>query len=216
MSLDILSHNITSLSNRIGQNLMLDRDIRKVIKSSILKDPLFDSQSKIVDELKICNGRTISDVALINGCLSGFEIKSERDNLSRLSEQITNYNKVFDFVTVVTNHKHLTNVSMEIPKWWGIWLVQTNDNVPVKIEVRPAEANKQTDPFSIAQFLWKEELVDLIIRRGLNLSMKNKRKWLVWEYISEELNLVELQEEVRSYLKNRVDWKVTRIKEVNQ
>lgn len=39
-----------------------------------------------------------------------FEIKSDYDNTSRLSGQLAEYSKTFDFVTIVTTPKHLREV----------------------------------------------------------------------------------------------------------
>jgi hypothetical protein len=191
---------------------MRDIDIRSALHNKILCHYLRDGESLIVDELKVCNGRSVADVAVINGTLSGYEIKSERDNLARLPDQVDSYGKVFDFMTIVTNHKHLPHISTEIPDWWGIWLIQEKDGEIVKTEIRTALINSNSDSFSLAQFLWKDELTDLIARKGLDVKMKNKRKWLLWEYVSRELNIQELKDEVRYYMKKRDGWKISRFK----
>ncbi|HUX56073.1 MAG TPA: sce7726 family protein [Bacteroidales bacterium] len=186
---------------------MKDFEIRRSLHRSFLSDYTSSTESLVVDELKVCNGRAIMDVAVINGSLLGFEIKSSNDNLSRLSNQMTSYNKVFDYITIVTCNKHLSSVLKEVPLWWGVWVVENGGLEISKIQMRPPSLNCYTEAFSIAQFLWKTEIQDLIDKRGLDSKMKNKRKWIQWQYLADSLELQDLKCEVRSYLKSRINWK---------
>jgi hypothetical protein len=189
---------------------MKDFEIRKSLYQDFLSDYNHPSDSLIVDELKVCNGKAIIDVAVINGSLIGFEIKSSNDNLSRLDNQISFYNKVFDFITIVTCSKHISNVIRTVPSYWGIWIVEKEGDKLRKIEARAANINDNTEAFSVAQFLWKTEIVDLINRRGLDQKIRNKRKWIQWQYLTNSLELHDLKNEVRTYLKSRTDWKTSR------
>jgi hypothetical protein len=186
---------------------MKDFEIRRSLHRSYLSNYNSSTDSLVVDELKVCNGDAIMDVAVINGSLMGFEIKSSYDNLSRLNNQISFYNKVFDYVTIVTCNKHLPGALREVPFWWGIWVVEEEGTDIIKIQVRQSCLNSNTEAFSNAQFLWKNEIIDLIDRRGLDNKIKNKRKWIQWQYLADSLELQDLKQEVRFYLKSRIDWK---------
>lgn len=188
---------------------MKDFEIRKSLHRNLLTD-YSSSESLILDELKVCNGNAIMDVTVINGSLIGFEIKSANDNLSRLTSQMSFYNKVFDFITVVTCNNHLNGVIKTVPSKWGIWVVEKDGDEIKKVETRVASINEYTDSFSIAQFLWKTEIVDLINKRNLDKKICNKRKWIQWQYLANSLELQDLKNEVRSYLKSRTDWKTSR------
>lgn len=187
---------------------MNDFEIRNSLHNKFLSNYKKDKDSVIVDELKVCNGGAIIDLAVVNGSLIGYEIKSACDNLKRLKSQVFHYNQVFDFITIVANDKHLDGILMEVPHFWGIWLIETKKNRVVKSVIRKPEYNNETVPFSIIQLLWKEELVDLLIKKKLDLKMKNKRRWLLWEYISNTLDSEEIKIEVRRYLKARMNWKI--------
>jgi hypothetical protein len=188
---------------------MKDFEIRKSLHQDFLSDYNHLSESLIVDELKVCNGNAIMDVAVIDGSLIGFEIKSAYDNLSRLTNQMSFYNKVFDFITVVTCKNHLKGVINTVPKKWGIWVVEKEGNELKKFETRIATVNEDTDAFSTAQFLWKTEIIDLIVKRSLDKKICNKRKWIQWQYLADSLELQDLKNEVRFYLKSRNDWKTS-------
>ena len=66
-----------------------------------------DPQTLIVEELGIRQGAARVDVAVVNGSLHGYEIKSARDTLERLPKQSELYSSVFDTITLVTAENHL-------------------------------------------------------------------------------------------------------------
>jgi len=48
----------------------------------------------VVDELGLNHGECRADIAVINGHLVGYEIKSNKDSLRRLEGQVNSYNAV--------------------------------------------------------------------------------------------------------------------------
>src|SRR5258706_11027427 len=70
---------------------------------------------RIVPELGLWHGAARIDIAVVNGILHGFEIKSDRDTLSRLDVQMPAYNSVFDKVTLVVGRTHLVQAFQTIP-----------------------------------------------------------------------------------------------------
>ena len=65
-------------------------------------------------------GKSKADVVILNGTSTAYEIKSERDSLSRLKSQIENYRRVFAAVNVVVSESHVEEVSDIIPGDVGI------------------------------------------------------------------------------------------------
>jgi putative bacteriophage protein len=55
-------------------------------------------------------GSCKADVVVLNGTSTAYEIKSERDSLFRLKNQIENYRQVFATVNVVVSKSHLSGV----------------------------------------------------------------------------------------------------------
>jgi hypothetical protein len=189
---------------------MRDYDIRYHLHNEYLAHFKRDGESIVVDELGVCNGISVVDVAVINGSLHGFEIKSDSDTLLRLPKQVESYSKVFDYATIVVNGKYVNRVAQLIPDWWGIWLIYEKDNTVQQTVIREARRNQQIDPFAVAQLLWKEEALDLLDKIGLSKGNKTKRRWLLWEILATEIPLSDLCENVRYYLKKRADWKPCR------
>lgn len=65
-------------------------------------------------------GNSKADSVILNGTSSVYEIKSERDTLKRLDDQISSYRKVFATVNVIVAQKHLDEVVKSLPSDVGI------------------------------------------------------------------------------------------------
>jgi len=65
-------------------------------------------------------GRSIVDVAVINGTSTAYEIKTEFDSSRRLKSQTEDYLKVFDNVYVVTHPNHVARYEKELDERVGI------------------------------------------------------------------------------------------------
>lgn len=61
-----------------------------------------------------------ADIVILNGTATVYEIKSERDSLTRLDKQISNYRRVFAKVYVISSEAHVDNIASTIPKDVGI------------------------------------------------------------------------------------------------
>ena len=62
----------------------------------------------MLNEFRI--GSCKADLIILNGTGTVYEIKSERDSLSRLQNQITNYRKAFGKIYVIAGSEHLDDV----------------------------------------------------------------------------------------------------------
>lgn len=187
---------------------MRDIDIRKTINEQEFRAHKQDPDTRILQELGICLGETIVDIAVINGSMQAYEIKSDRDTLNRLPKQIENYNKIFDYIHIVTTKTHLKEVRKLVSEWWGILeVLEFNGKILIE-QIRAPKLNKNINKISLLQLLWKEECIDIIKNKSLDLSKKNKPKRLIWEYLIENIEIDELKNIVRQYLKQRINWKV--------
>lgn len=182
---------------------MKDKDIRQELHSNYLTHFAYDSNAKIIDELGLSQGSFKIDIAVINGSLIGYEIKSEQDTLYRLDAQMEAYNKVFDYINIVVNDNHLTEVKGKVPSFWGIVCVKKLGSDFKLVTERKAERNITTDPFELCQLLWKEEALDLLKKEGIDKGMKSKSRNEIWRKISTCLPKDRINEYVRTYIKNR-------------
>lgn len=65
-------------------------------------------------------GACKADLAILNGTATVYEIKSERDSLTRLANQVKNYKKVFAKVYVIAGETHVRGVLETVPEDVGV------------------------------------------------------------------------------------------------
>ncbi len=197
-------------SKRINKTIPMktkDVDIRNFLNSIILKEYLNDSDTKIINEFDVCRGNTRIDVAVINGSITGYEIKSDSDTLYRLPNQIELYCKVFDKITIICGKAHTNKILNLVPKWWGV-LEVTGDKYGIKkSNIRSAKKNKFIDAYSVSQLLWKNEALELLSLYELSKGLSNKTVNIIWKKIADSISLENIQDFVREKLKKRPNWR---------
>lgn len=182
---------------------MRDLDVRIALNKEIVNLFPRDPDTLVINELGICQGIARIDVAVINGKIHGFEIKSDSDTLERLPSQLEVYNRVLETMTIVTGEKHLGKVKKIIPKWWGIIKVsQTNKEVCFE-KLRKSHENPSIDPLSLVQLLWHNEAVSILEHYNLSKGLRNKPRRFLWSALAQNIPIMELSRVVRDTLKKR-------------
>jgi hypothetical protein len=190
---------------------MRDSDIRLVVRQRLTIQFGHDPATLILDELGLCEGKVRADLAVVNGSLKGFEIKSDQDTLKRLAVQASIYNKIFDTVTIIVTHHHLEEIETLVPAWWGIILAERNDNRSLRLQLwRDEGLNESHDPFALAQLLWRDEVLELLRYHNLNAGLSSRPRKYLWEALVKNFSLCLLREIVRNQLKLRRTWRVDR------
>src|SRR5437773_10260014 len=119
---------------------MRDRDVRCALIVD-LYDRHRDDGSRIVEEMGLLQGDTRIDVAVINGELCGYEIKSPTDTLERLPHQQALYSSVLDRAWLVTSPEQLPAAASCVPSWWGLMTVTVADSRPSLARIRESGPN---------------------------------------------------------------------------
>ena len=187
-----------------NDNNFSDADIRPALRSLLLSQHRDEPGTILVEELGFCRGQTRIDLAVVNGLLHGYEIKSDRDSLRRLSGQIDFYGKVLDRATLVVGERHLGEAVAMLPQWWGVLRVEVGSNGPRFRTARRGSKNPDRDPRSLVELIWLEEAVALLERRDAARGVRGKPRRVVWDRICEHFALEESAEAVRCHLKARV------------
>jgi hypothetical protein len=182
---------------------MRDIDIRRALLGKMDHLHNGDSDTLIVQELGLCQGTARVDVAVVNGSIHGYEIKSERDTLFRLPGQTDIYSRTLDFVTIVTAPSHADAIRKTVPYWWGIWSAVQQGNEVLLHKLRRSRRNPSIDPFALAQLLWREEALQALTDLGLVTGLRSKPREILWNRLASELTVKELGTIVRQYLKRR-------------
>jgi hypothetical protein len=182
-----------------------DADIREALWQRLKDQHAGDRGAKLFDELGVCEGRVRIDVALVNAeRLHGFEIKSDQDTLARLDEQQRVYSKVFDQVTIVTHGAHMAHVFERVPAWWGVTqAIGIGSTTVAFVDRRPPADNPGRDAKSIVQLLWRDEVLAILKRRGIDRGVRSKARKHAWKRAAADIPLPELCGEVRAALRRR-------------
>ena len=183
-------------------------DIRNSLNHKVLSLFPREHDAIKINEFGICQGEARIDLAVINGSIHGFEIKSESDTLDRLPSQQEIYNKVFDTITIVTGDKYINRVPDIIPSWWGIIRAKQKGKNVVLETIRDYKDNPQRDPYSLAQLLWQNEGLTILQQYNLAKGLKNKPRRYVWAALAENIPVKELSKIIRETLKKRESLKM--------
>ncbi len=187
-----------------------DKLIRAALRERLERTYKDDKHVKIIDELGVMHGSARVDMAVVNGIIHGFELKSDLDTLRRLPEQMEAYNSVFDQVTLVVGKNHVHEAIRAIPEWWGVMIAKASDsdNGISFVMIREAIDNPSRDSVSIARLLWRQEALDILEKNGHANGVRSKSRSLIYQKLANVLDMNTLSTEVRHCLFNRVDWRV--------
>jgi len=183
--------------------------IRSALKEVLKKRHAQDKELRIIEELGVLHGRVRIDVAVVNGIIHGYEIKSDRDTLERLPEQMTEFNAVFDRLTLVVGKKHLYRAIHIVPDWWGIIIAKIDTEGRVVFHtIREPDGNNEQDKVSIARLLWREEALRILEEHDQADGVRSKTREFVYERMASALDIETLKYKVRDVLLNsRGNWR---------
>lgn len=202
-----LSSNVILLRFQTGI-AMNDEIIRRSFHRQVLQRRYACGRTRIVDELGLCHGKCRADIAVVNGSLTGYEIKSDDDSLLRLSSQVRRYNAIFDRAFVITGTKHVSELLRRLPRWWGVIVCRQGPRGGISFEtVRRAKRNERIAPMAIARLLWKEEVIGILKHLGCPPTLSRQRRALLYRRLAQLITLPKLQRAVRNHLKQRKNWR---------
>lgn len=187
---------------------MKDSDIREVLLSDLGRQYKNDPDTMIIEELGLCQGEARVDIAVVNGSIHGFEIKSEQDTLKRLTGQAAIYSRVLESITLVVGSDHLDEALKIIPKWWGVIVAREKRRGQLHLKKRrKGKSNPSIDPFAVVQLLWRDEAIEALKKLDLHKGLANKPRTILWNKLSEHLATDELLALVRNLLRSRENWR---------
>lgn len=187
---------------------MRDRDVREALHRKVLREHHGDSNTLVLDELGLRHGACRVDIAVVNGFLHGYEIKSDSDTLDRLRSQIAIYGTVLDRATLVVGEKHFEKAQPLVPDWWGIKVVTKGSRGGITFETaQPFQLNPAIDPLALAELLWRPEAVQILQERGAPSAILRKPRGILYRYLADTIALTELRPLIRQQLKARERWR---------
>ena len=166
-----------------------------IIKEYGLKDTL------TFNELKV--GASKADLVLLNGSIRIYEIKTELDDLNKLSNQIKNYQKFADKVYIVTNNKYAKKLLSEYQNTNVGIVILTDKNKLDTVK----EANDNISLFDFAtifKILRKQEYLDLVVNNfGSIPNVPNTKIFKICYQLLSSVCILDFQKQVLNKLKER-------------
>jgi hypothetical protein len=112
-------------------------------------------------------GKCKADLAILNGTSTVYEIKSERDRLNRLPDQLDAYLKVFARVNVIAGANHVEQIMQSVPDHVGVLVLSKRMSIST---VRAAtEDTGRIVPDVVFDSLQLHESAKILERFGLDL-----------------------------------------------
>jgi len=120
-----------------------------VYKAALAQKVLLGTHSlqtaSMLSEFRV--GYCKADVAILNGTSTVYEIKSERDSLSRLKRQIESYKRVFARVYVIAGENHVASVLECVSSDVGV--MKLSDRYQISTLREAIDCSQRTSPIAI-------------------------------------------------------------------
>ena len=139
-----------------------ESDIRKILRTFARRLTTGESDALLVEEVAVDGGRNRIDMLYFGDSTIGVEIKSARDDLSRLPAQAASFGQYFDYLILVADGKQVNRATEILPSWWGIFEISKHDGRTRLIKIREPERNSNAKSEHLLELLWKCELFSLL------------------------------------------------------
>jgi hypothetical protein len=140
-----------------------------IYKSALTRNVLLGTHSlntaSMLTEFRIAECK--ADVVILNGTATVYEVKSERDSLSRLQRQVAAYRTVFARVFVVTAATHLDCVLGSVPSEVGVMLLCPRGHISTVREA--ADCPEGTSSAAIFESLRTDEARIILQSLGIGI-----------------------------------------------
>jgi hypothetical protein len=178
-----------------------DADIRSLLLQAISSVRSSD-ECLVVNEMNVSMGYSKLDVAVLNGRLEGFEIKSDRDSTARLSRQMSQYEQVCDRLSIITTERHRAAIEELVPAWCGIFIVSVSEG-HIRISTwRAPRENPKWDILAVLLLLWQEETLKFAHSLGFK-APRDMAKGLIHNQLARRIPHDQLRAGVLQRLRQR-------------
>ena len=198
-----------STKSRTREPPIRDAEVRPALRRYLRREESAYPDMLLIEELGLCQGQARIDLLTVSRVLHGYEIKSNRDRLTRLASQAATYSRVLDRVTLVVCPQHVEAALQLVPKWWGVLLVRGSGEAVSLDAFRPAAENPDQDPRALVELLWRDEALELLAYHNAQAGVRSKRRPVVWDRVCEVVDVTEIRSAVRYRLRIRAETSTT-------
>jgi hypothetical protein len=140
-----------------------------IYKAALMHKILLGTHSlrtaSMLNEFRVCDCK--ADLVILNGTATVYEVKSERDSLSRLERQVAAYTKVFGQVYVIAAEGHIEEVRRSIPEEIGILQLTRRHQISTLRD--PIDRRENTSPAAIFDSIRTVEARAILLSQGVTI-----------------------------------------------
>ena len=183
---------------------MNDKQIRVAAHQKLFRRYSARPDILVLEEIGLRNSAARVDFLIVNEILHGFELKSDRDSLYRLENQIPIYNSVLDRVTLIVGYRLADRAMKMVPEWWGVKLASLGKRGGVHFhDARSPKNNPSIEKQSVVKLLWQNEALEVLKELGADAGVASKSRKLIHARLAQHADLGLIQKKVRHYLRLR-------------
>ena len=152
--------------HQLVQGPLRDADIRRALVP-FLATRLGDRRHVLVPEVDIrWTVPARLDAMLVADRITGIEIKSDADSLTRLPRQVEAYGAVVERAMLVVGERHRVAATELVPPWWSVWSARRRGGCVQLRQVRGGRLNPEVNPLAITTFMSRQDLSAVLRLRG--------------------------------------------------
>jgi hypothetical protein len=145
-------------------------------------------------------GSCKADLVILNGTATVYEIKSERDSLNRLHNQVENYKRVFATVNVIAGEQHVEAVLDVVPDTIGVLSLSRRHQISVARDA--IDTPEHICPATVFDSLRSAEAATILKTLGIDVpTVPNTQRHAVMRRLFANLEPVPLHREMVKTLK---------------
>lgn len=185
-----------------------DAEIRTALHRKALRAVHRCNDTLVIDELGLAHAKVRIDVAVINGCVHGYEIKSAADTLNRLPQQLALYEQCLEKLTIVCADKHVAGVRELAPKWCGITKVTKGPRGGIVFDaLREPKRNPFIQAYSLAHLLWRAEAVAILSQANASPAVLRAPRKTLYEALASQFSIEQITAFIKQSMASRQDWR---------
>lgn len=158
----------------------------------------------VIEELGLFRGAVRLDIAVVTNVLHGIEIKSERDTLRRLPEQLAAYGQILDVGTLVVGATHADGALELAPPWWGVVAAERGARGALRFKrMRRGCRNHGVSARALSELIWRDEALSMLRDRNAARGLSDQPREVLWDHLATAYSTDELRAAVRRLLADR-------------
>jgi hypothetical protein len=179
--------------------------ILKTLREEIEREHSEHENYRIIEEFSVAHGSARVDVAVVNGFIHGYELKSDVDTINRLPNQVREFSAVMDEMTLVVGKHHLLEAIHRVPDWWGITVAKIlpEDGRVILLRLREPKQNPNLQLQKVAALLWRDEALVILEEFGFARGFRSKTRGVIYEQLAALVPAEALKLRIRSVLCTR-------------